>query len=285
MAGNETQIARNIKLIDEARANAFRPAPNDPWARAAPVAVVAPQAVAAPAGPGLVDRVSQYFQQAFPAINAARTSIGTGINASLANDDPARAVGNAARGIVTYPAAAAADVVGRPVAALARGVGGVLGGVLGSTGSANDAIITPKLPVAVATNPVASAMAQGASAASAPVSTADDIHQFIAGRLKEGVTNHDLTALAGIASAVPALTKVAQTNKDKIIGTAGAVTDAQYAAELAAAKKLGADSPEYDAAVQKATDKYRQNLATLTGVNPQGLSMQAMLADQQAGDQ
>jgi hypothetical protein len=236
--------------------------------------------------PGVVDQVSQYFQQAFPAINAARTSVADGVSRSIDNGDPLRALGNVARGVVTYPLAAVSDVAGRPAAALVHGVGSVLGGALGSTGSTTDAIATPvaKVPVAISSNPVADAMAQGRTAP-VPANAADEIHSFIANRLAAGVTNHDLQALSGLASTVPALTKVQQSNRDKITGTAGAVTDAEFAADLAAAKKLGADSPEYTTAVQKATDKYRQNLLTAAGINPQALAMQTMLTDQQAGGQ
>jgi hypothetical protein len=238
--------------------------------------------------PGLVDQLSQYFRDAFPTINAVRTNTTGAINRAVASGDYARAAGASLVGVPEGLAAGVTDVVGRPALGVARGIGSFLGGALGSSGSTTDALPTPvaakPVPVAVATNPVANAMAQGREAA-VPANAADEIHNFIASRIKSGVTNHDLAALSGIAQAVPALTKVQQTNRDKITGTAGAVTDAEFAADLAAAKKLGADSPEYTAAVQKATDKYRQNLATLIGVNPQGLSMQAMLADQQAGGQ
>ncbi len=243
----------------------------------------------APAGPTPLEQFGNFWQNAFPTLNAARESTAAAVNDAASKGDYGRALGRAATGdLIQMPLSAVTDVVGRPALALARGVGSFLGGAIGSSGATNDAIVTPAaaapVPVAVATNPVANAMAQGREAA-VPVNAADDIHNFIANRIKAGVTNHDLAALSGIAQAVPALTKVQQTNKDRITGTAGAVTDAEFAAELAAAKKLGADSPEYATAVQKATDKYRQNLATLIGVNPQGLSMQAMLADQQAGGQ
>jgi hypothetical protein len=233
----------------------------------------------------VVDAVSQFFQRQFPSLNDARVSTQAAVADASAKGDYARAAGRAVTGdLLQMPAGLVNDVVGRPVGMIARGIGSFLGGAIGSSGSSSDAITTPvvakPVPVAVATNPVANAMAQG-RVAPAPVSAADEIHSFIANRLAAGVTNHDLAALSGLAQAVPALTKVQQTNKDKIAGTAAAVTDAEFASELAAAKKLGADSPEYQTAVQKATDNYRTRLATLMGVNPQGLTMQEMIQNPQ----
>lgn len=244
----------------------------------APGVLVAP-AVKQAAG-SVVDQAAEALRSMYPNLNTARVRTNTAVQDNLNKGQYARAAGRAVLGAADQVGGFVNDTITAPAMALGGGIRSFLGGLVGSSGAKNDAgKPLPKAAAAKPTTPVAKALAKGA-AADPVISTGDDIHKFISARLKAGVTNHDLQALAGIAAAVPAVTKSAQTNKDKIIGQAADVTDALFASEVAQAQKLGANSPEFVTAIQKATEKYRVNLATLGGVNPQGLSMQQMLGEQ-----
>lgn len=256
------------------------------------VSQAVPDAVPLNPGPSVVEQAAGALRSMYPNTAAAADRSQAAIQSNIDDGQYARAAGRAVLGAADQVGGFINDTVTAPAIALGGGVRNFVGGLLGSTGKASSPrkAATPRAAAATPNNPVSKAMAKGA-AADPVISTGDDIHKFISARLKQGVTNRDLQALAGIAATVPAVTKSAQTNKDRIIGQAAAVTDQVFAneaaqAEDAARQRLGASAdiardPEYRKAALAAAERYRVNLATLTGVNPQGLTLQALAAQQE----
>lgn len=211
--------------------------------------------------PSVVDQVSQFFQRAFPSISAARQTIGQTAVDNINKGQYVRAAGSVLGGAVRYPVAAIDDFAARPLAAagglIVNGAQNLVGGALGSTGSTTDIVKTPK--VVPATQAAAAALQQGAAAAPAEITASDSIRDFITQRLQAGVTNHDLAALAQIGGTAPGLARPVQSAKDRTIGTAAAVADAQFAKAAADADKIS-DPAEKAKAVNKATDEYYRRL-------------------------
>lgn len=208
--------------------------------------------------PSVIDQVSQFFQQSFPNINAARQTIGQTTVDNLNKGQYARAAGSVLGGVVRYPLAAAGDFVGRPLIAAGTVAQDVVGGAFGSTGSTTDATKLPK--VVPATQAAAAALEQGAAAPPpAEITASDSIRDFITQRLQAGVTNNDLAALAQIGNTAPGLARPVQSAKDRTIGTAAAIADAQFAKAAADAEKIS-DPTERAKAANKATDEYYRRL-------------------------
>ncbi len=215
-----------------------------------------PKPAAAPK-PSVVDQVSQFFQRSFPNINAARQTIGQGTVDNLNKGQYARAAGSVLGGVVRYPLAAAGDFVGRPLIAAGTVAQDIVGGALGSTGSTTDATKAPK--AAPATKAAATALEQGAAAPPTEITASDAIRDFITQRLQSGVTNNDLAALAQIGNTAPGLARPVQSAKDRTIGTAAAIADAQFAKAAADAEKI-VDPAERAKAANRATDEYYRRL-------------------------
>lgn len=248
-----------------------------------PIAAVIPEPAPVAASPGLVDQVSQYFQQAFPTINRARVASTAATNENIARGDYARAAGNVASGFLGETTGLVTDLVGRPALAIARGAGNFLGGLAGSRGST--AVVrapaaTPNPVVAAATNPTSAALAAG-RAATVPADASSAISDFIRQRFAQGVTNHDIAALSQLAPAAAALARPTQTQRDARTGISGTIADALFQQETNAAMTLPEGSAERAAAVLAATQNYYQRNAALAGVNPQANAQAALLAQAQ----
>jgi hypothetical protein len=244
-----------------------------------------------PTAGSIVTQAADALRTMYPGLNDARVRSTNAIQDNVNKGQYARAAGRAILGAGDMVGGFVGDLEGAD-RSLEGGIKSFLGGLIGSSGTTTDAAKPAGKAVAkVATpsNPVSKALAQGA-VAEPVISTGDDIHKFISARLKQGVTNHDIVTLAGIAATVPALTKSAQSNKDKILGQAGEVTDQVFANEAAQAEdaariRLGATAdiskdPEYRKAALAAAERYRINLATLSGSSPQGLALQQQLGQQ-----
>lgn len=210
-----------------------------------------------------------------PASAAAWAGTHDRIAAEIAHGNYLRAAGASLGGVPRQALAAAADLVGRPTLALVHGAGELIGGAIGSSGSETDAIKTPVVPAATPQTAVKQALAQGREAKDY-VTPEDQIRAYIGSVLSRGATVEQAQALAGLAGAVPALSKPVVTNKDARIGVAGNVADAIYASALEAAKSLPAGEAR-DKAYQKATQSYWTQNAIAGGVNPQGLSTQQQI--------
>lgn len=162
--------------------------------------------------------------------------------------------------------------------ALAKGAGllGLLG--LSAAGRNTDTAVntTPVVaPAPSAASAASTALAQGRQAPLV-LTPRDQLDSYISQVLAHGATIGQVQRLGGLVEGTPKPV----THKDALIGTAGSIADATFAAARDAADKLP-DAAAQDAARQKATDEYFKKYAALSGVNPQALSMQDLMDAQQ----
>lgn len=246
--------------------------------------------------PTAADQAKAALDSAFPLQAAIRDTHDTVMARQHAvTDTGAAGVGTKVGLALLGLPAIAGNYLDRTVVQPGKGLGGfargVASGLFGNTSPASE-VATPTPPVdpraaAMALraqpgfDPVAQALRQGAQASDVPVAPTTAIGQFVSNLLAHGASVGQLASLAPAISSAPALAKQGQSARDKNAGIAGDATDTVYKSELAAAQGLP-EGAKRDAAVLKATDKYRQNYAALAGVNLQALGMQQML-DQQNG--
>jgi hypothetical protein len=243
--------------------------------------------LAAPAPePGLLERVGNFFQQAFPTINAARVSVRDGINDAAANGDYGRVAGNVARGMVTYPAAAVTDALAPLGGAIINGGGGLLGGLTGSRG---DTTVVRTQPVVAAPNPrtaVTQALAQGREAPATPITPQDALASALQRILTSPrATMGDISRAGGL---VPAVTKNAPKGRDTVLAQTAALSEAIFnhaVGEIDAAAKAGTITPDQaKVGKEKATAEWFQRNGGLVGFDPSKM-VQAQLLQGADGEE
>lgn len=218
--------------------------------------------------PTLAQQAGQIARQMFPRLNAARESV---VRDAQSADTPARAAGALARGIATYPAGFVDDVVGTPVRTITGAAAPFFGGLVGSTGSravrAMPEAETATGPDMAARDSIAAAMNAGREAREA-VTPQDRMLAYIDTLLSGPVTLREAQAASGMLPAQGA----PRSAKDQAIGSASSIADATYQAELQRAQSL-TDEAARDEAIQKATDRYFNRVATVSGANVSNLSL------------
>lgn len=233
-----------------------------------------------PPEPGMLERVGNFFQQAFPAINAARVSVRDGVADAAAKGDYARAAGNVVGGMVRYPAAAVVDTlapVGQALTALPSFVGGVLG-------SSGDTTVVKAAPAAAAApdprKAVVTALQQGRAAAATPITPQDALAKALGTILSSpNATLADISRAGGL---VPAVTKNGPKAKDTVLGQTAALSEAIFqdqVGKIDEAVKAGTITPE-QAVVgkEKATAAWFARNGGLVGFDPSKL-VQAQLLE------
>lgn len=270
----ETTEARAIR----AAAAALAGAPDGNLSRGVQSAVALPRAT--PIAPGFLERLGNTFQEAFPGINAARTSVVQGATDAAAKGDYARAAGNVVRGAVTIPLGAASDTVA-PITGLLAGAAPFVGGLFGSRG---DAAVTRAQPAAAAPaqvsprEAVTQALAQGRTAP-AEIAPQDALAKYITSVLSGGATIREAQALGAL---VPAVTKGAPKAKDSVLGQTAALSEAIFTDQVTKideAVKSGTITPEQAViGKEKATAAWFARNGGLVGFDPSKL-VQAQLLE------
>jgi hypothetical protein len=175
------------------------------------------------------------------------------------------------RRVATLPVAASYDMVGRPIAAIAGGVPGFVGGLFGSSGS-------EVVPQAKAKT-VAKAPAKTAAhkvAAEPQYLTPEQMLQAQFGSVM--ARPHTMKEAQLASGLLPAPAK-ALTPKDVAIGKTMDASEGMYANQIAQAQALEKTDPEGAKAVAaKATDEYFKRQAALLGFNPMNMTMADMMA-------
>lgn len=231
--------------------------------------------------PTITDTVGRVARQAFPRLNAARESVARDIANATARDDYGRAAGAVARGVVTYPTGLVNDVVVPPARAIFGALPNFVGGLVGSQGSSEVRRPQGGASVAGGVGPqgnytpqqlaardsVTQALQQG-RAAEAAVTPQDRLTAFVDSVFQRPVTLEQAQMAAGV---LPASAPAASA-KDKAVGAATSTADATYQAEIQRAQQLQ-DQTARDEAIQKATDRYFNRLATVAGANVSNLSL------------
>lgn len=242
---------------------------------------IARAAAAVPAPePGVLERVGNFFQGAFPAINAARVSVRDGVDSAVARGDYARAAGNVVGGMVRYPAAAVVDTLA-PVGAALTAIPSFVGGVLGSSGDTSVVKTAPAAAAPDARQAVQQALVQGRAATPAEVVTPQDA---LGEALQKILTSPNAT-LADISRAgalVPAVTKNGPKAKDTVLGQTAALSEAIFqdqVGKIDEAVKAGTITPEQAViGKEKATAAWFARNGGLVGFDPSKL-VQAQLLE------
>lgn len=210
----------------------------------------------------------------------------------LAKGQYGRAFGATLPQVATVPLGLVNDMINKPGNALLSGLGNVVSGALGSSGSTT----VNKTPTVAADagagagttignaagHAVATALAAGRAAAPA-LSTQDELAAYIHSVLSGGATIREAQALGPL---VPATIKQAQTSKDALFGQTAAMSQAIYTQQAKAlndAVAAGTITKEQgEIGAQKATDAYFQRNAGLVGFDPTKLALANQLGNQDA---
>lgn len=237
------------------------------------------QKVTPPPEPGVLERVGNFFQQAFPAINAARVSVRDGVDSAVAKGDYARAAGNVVGGMVRYPAAAVVDTLA-PVGAALTTVPSFVGGILGSSGDTSVVKAAPAAAAPDARQAVQQALVQGRAAAPTPIAPQD----ALANALRKILTspNATLSDISRAGGLVPAATKNDPKTKDTVLGRTAALSEAIFndqVTKIDEAAKAGTITAEQATiGKEKATAAWFQRNGGLVGFDPSKL-IQAQLLE------